>query len=208
MRGTLMISMGLGLGLGFRHALPPAASVTSIPWAGFDFHQITRVQSAYAKRQDNKENAMSYPAAGPITEADSLKQINPSKTVGKFNVPSIDINSLMDIQRRNIEAVRFVNQVAFDSLQSFAGRQAELMRKGLEEATSLVHDIMSLPTHEEKVMRHAEASKIVIEKCIANAYDASETLAKCNNQVMKMASNRMNEGLQELQGLIKPDLAA
>ena len=57
-------------------------------------------------------------------------------------------------------------------------------------------------------MRQAEASKVVVEKCMANVRDAAETLAKCNSQTMETVSHRMSDGLEELRGLIKTDLAA
>jgi phasin family protein len=148
---------------------------------------------------------MSNPTTNPLAGSGFATMADALKATDTSTIPSIDINSLMDIQRRNVEAVRFVNQVAFDSLQTFAGRQAELMHKGLDEAKSLIKDIMSLPAHEEKVMLHAEASRVVIEKCITNAHTASDLLAKCNDQVLKMAGSRMSESLQELRSIMKPD---
>ena len=147
-------------------------------------------------------------AIDSVFKADFPKLVDASKMMETFKMPNFDINALMEMQRKNIEALTAVNQAGFENLQSFAGRQVELMRQGIEEAAGLMTAVMAAPTTQEKVMHHAEASKIMTEKCMAHARDAAETLAKCNNQAMETVSNRMNEGIGELHSLIKTDRAA
>jgi len=151
---------------------------------------------------------MSKSAPSPVIEANFTKFADPSKIMAAFKMPNFDMNALMEMQRKNIEAITAVNQVIFENMQSFAQRQAELMRKGCEEATGLMNAVMSAPTTQEKVACQAEASKNVVEKCMANAHDAAETFAKCSNQAMDTVSNRMGESLKEFRGLIKTDRAA
>ncbi len=62
---------------------------------------------------------------------------------------------------------------------------------------------MACPSTEEKVIKQAEASKAAMEKCIANVRDIAETISKCNGQAIETVSLRMNEGLDELRGIIK-----
>jgi phasin family protein len=93
-------------------------------------------------------------------------------------------------------------------MQAIAHRQAELARQTWEDTSNLVNAIMSSPTPEEKVIRQAEASKAAMEKCMANAREIGETVAKCNYQAMETVSNRLNEGLEELRGIIKNGKAA
>jgi hypothetical protein len=47
-----------------------------------------------------------------------------------------------------------------------------------------------------------------MEKCMANASDAAETIGKCNSDVMQMVSNRLSDGMKEFSGMMKTDLAA
>lgn len=150
---------------------------------------------------------MSEPEANPAFNADFSKVMDTSKMMNAFKMPNFDMNALMEMQRKNIEALTVVNQAAFENLRSFAGRQAELMRQGIEETAGFMTASMSAPTAQEKVMHHAEASKILAEKCMAHARDAAETLTKCNSHVMETVNNRMSEGLGELRNLIKTDTA-
>ncbi len=152
---------------------------------------------------------MSKPASNPFFEADFSKlmdvskMMDMSKMMGEFKMPAFNFEALMNAQRKNIEALTAVNQAAFESIQSLARRQAELVRQGLEETTGMMNAMMSSPSPEDKVLRQAEASKAAVEKCMANARDITETLTKCNAQAMETVSNRLNEGLEELRDIIK-----
>jgi phasin family protein len=151
---------------------------------------------------------MFKPATNSIFEADFSKMMNPSKIMGEFKMPGFDMNALMEMQRKNVEMITTINQAIAENLQAFAHRHAEFMQQGFEEATNLMNAVMSASSPQEKVIRQAEASKDVVEKCIANARDATETLAKCNSQTIETISNRMTDGVKELQGLMKTSVAA
>jgi phasin family protein len=146
---------------------------------------------------------MSKPASNPFFEADFSKMMDMSKMMGEFKMPQFNFEALMSAQRKNIEAMTAVNQAAFEGIQAVARRQAELIRQGLEETTQTMKAVMSTSSPEEKVIRQAEASKAAADKCMANAREIADTLAKCNTQVMETVSTRMSEGLEELRDIIK-----
>ena len=157
---------------------------------------------------------MSKPSTNPFFEADFSKLgdfsklMDVSKMMGEFKMPSFNFEALMTAQRKNIEAMTAVNQAAYESIQSLARRQAELVRQGFEEATSTMSAVMSSPSPEEKVIRQAEASKAAVDKCLANARDIAETITKCNTQAMEKVSARLNESVEELRDIIKTNRAA
>ena len=151
---------------------------------------------------------MSKPSANPFFEIDFSKYMDMSKMMGDMKMPNMNYEALMTACRRNIEVMTAVNQAAFESMQSLIRRQSELARQNFEEITGMMNTLMACPTPEEKVMRQAEASKIAVDKCMANAREIAEVVAKCNYQAMQTVSARMNEGLEELRCMIKPSQAA
>ena len=151
---------------------------------------------------------MSKPSANPFFEVDFSKFMDMSKMMSELKMPSINFEAMMTAQRKNIEACTALNQAAFESMQALMRRQTELARQGFEEMASMMNAIMACPSPEEKVIRHAEISKAAVDKCMANAREIAETLAKCNHQAMETVSTRMNEGLEELKSIIKPTQVA
>ncbi len=151
---------------------------------------------------------MPTPEAHPILNAGFPKLVDMSSAMKNFNIPSLDVNALMEAQRKNMQAMSVVNQAAFENFQSYLQRQATLMTQGFQVNSDLMKAIMTAPTAQEKAMHQAEASKTVVDQCFSNVRDAAETLAKCNQQVMEIVSNRMTESLSELRDIVKPDMAA
>jgi len=126
---------------------------------------------------------------------------------GDFRMPQFDMEAAMTLQRKNVESWTALNQAMFESFQSLWRRQADLCRQAMEESTQTVNALISCPP-EEKMIKQAEASKAAMEKCLANVRDIAETVAKCNSQAMETVSTRMNEGMDELRGIIKTNRAA
>jgi phasin family protein len=151
---------------------------------------------------------MSRPATSPVFDPDFSKLMNPSKIMGEFKMPDFDMNVLMDTQRKNIETITTINQAVIENLQSFAKRQAELIQGVLEDSSNMINAIMSATTPQEKVMCQAEASKKMVEQCMANVRDNAEAFAKCNGQTMATVSNRMSNNLVQLHVMTKPKVAA
>ncbi|MFY9287635.1 MAG: phasin family protein [Alphaproteobacteria bacterium] len=151
---------------------------------------------------------MSKPNSNPFFEADFSKIMDVTKMMGEFKVPGFNFEALMNVQRKNIEAFTALNQAAFESMQSLFRRQAELARQGFEETSGIMNAVMTSSSVEEKMLRQAEASKAAAEKCMANARDITETLAKCNQQAMETVSNRLSESMDELREIVRPSRAA
>lgn len=151
---------------------------------------------------------MSKPFTNPFFEADMSKMFDMSKMTGDMRMPQFNMEAIASLNRKNIEACTALNQATFESFQALWRRQADMARQMMEETAQTLQAIMSTPSPEEKVMRHAEAGKATMDKCLANVRDVTETIAKCNAQAVETVSNRMNEGLDELRGIIKTDRAA
>jgi phasin family protein len=146
---------------------------------------------------------MSKPAANPFFEVDFSKFADMSKMASEFKMPSME--PMMAMQRRNLEAMSAVNQAAYENMQTLARRQMDMMRQGMEDMMGMMSGMMAAPSSpQEKVMRQAEASKMAVEKCIANAKDVAETLNKSNAQAMEIVANRLSESMEEIRGMMQP----
>jgi len=151
---------------------------------------------------------MSKPAANPFFETDFSKFMDVSKMMGDFKVPSVNMDAMMNTYRKNMEACATLSQAAFENMQVLARRQAEWMRQGFEEATSIVNACMAADTPEEKVMRHAEMSKAAVDKCVANAREMAETMTRTQCQAMETVSTRIGESIDELRDIVRNGKAA
>jgi len=146
---------------------------------------------------------MSKPGANSFFETDFSKYADMSKMMGEFKMPNVNMEAIMAYQRKNMETFAAVNQATFETVQALARRQAEWLKQGMEEASAMMSAVMSAETPEEKMIRHAEVSKAAVDKCLANAREVAETVAKSHAQTMETVSNRMAEGLDEFRDIIR-----
>ncbi|MDR3425736.1 MAG: phasin family protein [Alphaproteobacteria bacterium] len=146
---------------------------------------------------------MSKPFTNPFIEADLSKMFDLSKFTSDFRMPQFDAEAAFSLQRKNIEAFTAMNQAAYESIQALAHRQADTFRQIIEEASQTVQAIIASPTPEGKAIKQAEVSKAAMDKYLASLRDASETIAKCNNNALETVGVRLNEGLNELRSIVK-----
>ena len=164
---------------------------------------------------------MSKPFTNPFFEADMFdvskmiggadmsKMFDMSKMMGDYKMPSmpqmpmLDMEGIVALQRKNMESFAAVSQASYESILALWRRQADSYRQVIEEMTQTMQTIMSCPTPEAKAIKQAEVSKAAMDKYLANLRDASETLAKCNSQAMETVGARVNESLSEMCGMVK-----
>ncbi len=135
---------------------------------------------------------MSKPSAYPFFEMDV------SKMMSEFKLPGVDVDAIMASQRKNIEAVTAANQLAIEGMQAVVRRQAEILRQTMEEAGSMMTEMMTAGTPEDKVARQAELVKTAFEKALANMRELAEMVAKSNTEAANVISKRVSESLEEL----------
>lgn len=119
------------------------------------------------------------------------------------NMPNMDVESMMATQRKNVEAVASASQKAFESMQSYMRRQAELARESFDATTKLVQEVMVAPSPEEKVAKQVAATKSTIEGCVSSLKELSDLLSQAQMQTVQTVSNRMVESMDEMQKIMK-----
>ncbi len=152
---------------------------------------------------------MSKPAATAFPETDFSKFMDMSKLMdatkafGEFKMPTLNVEALVAVHRKNMEAITSANQVAIEGFQALARRQAELAKQSFEATTSMVQAVTSAQTPEEKVACQAEATKATMGRCLSSLKELTDVMTRNQYQAMELVSNRVCESMDELQGIIK-----
>ena len=126
-----------------------------------------------------------------------------SKMFAEMKLPTVDMDSVMAAQRKNIEALTSANKLAFEGMQAVARRQADVMRQMMEEMSGMISDMMTTGSPEEKVARQAEMAKKTFERILANMKELAEMLSKSNSEAANVINGRISESLEELKAMAK-----
>ena len=122
------------------------------------------------------------------------------KLIEKFQLPSVDIDALIDWQRRDMEALTEANRQASEGLKALVERRNEILRETLAEWQAAVKDATSA----EAISKRAEAAKQGVQKAMANFRELSEMEAQSRNNAWKIVQERMQENMVTLQKLLQP----
>lgn len=138
----------------------------------------------------------------PFTSVDFSK-FDVNQMLQDLKVPGVDINALMETQRKNIEAVTAANKAAIDGMQSIAKRQAEIMAQSFGEVSNLAQEFASSANNPQEMgTKQAEIVKQAFDKALANMRELAEMVSKTNTEAFEVMNKRFTESLEELKGLM------
>jgi phasin family protein len=135
------------------------------------------------------------PDAGAFPGFEDLK-----KLIEKFQLPSLDIDALVDWQRKDMEALTEASQQASEGIKALVARRNEILRETLAEWQAAVKDATSA----EAISKRADVAKQGIEKAIADFRELFEMEAQSRNNAWKIVQERMQENMVNLQKLLQP----
>jgi phasin family protein len=122
------------------------------------------------------------------------------KLIEKFQLPSVDIDALIDWQRRDMEALTEANRQASEGIKALVERRNEILRETLSEWQAAIKDATSA----EAMSKRAEAATQGMQRAITNFRELSEMEAQARNNAWKVVQERMQENMANLQKLLQP----
>ena len=122
------------------------------------------------------------------------------KLTEQFKMPGVDSKALIESQRKNVEAVTTANKLALEGFQAVAQRQAEIMRRVMEETTKVVSEMVKPGQPAEKFATQTALVKEAYESSLNSARELAELSSKSNAKATEVLTHRFNAGLDELKG--------
>ena len=137
-----------------------------------------------------------------------LKDLDPSKMVDQvtklvqsLKVPSIDVKSLVDSQKKNIEAVTNANRAVVEGLQAVAKRQAEILQETMNEASKAIDILSKAGSPQEVAATQADLAKDAFERALANMRELADMVAAANQNAADTINARISASLDEIKEL-------
>ncbi|SUS06964.1 Magnetic particle membrane-associated GTPase P16 (PHA granule-associate protein, Phasin family) [Candidatus Defluviicoccus seviourii] len=137
-----------------------------------------------------------------------LKDFNPTKMVEEFSnamkqyrLPGVNIEAVVESQKKNLEALTSANRVAFEGLQAVAKRQAEILQETMNEASKAVDSVAKAGSPPEMAAKQLEIAKQAFDKAIGNMRELAEMVAKANEAAASTVNTRISATLDEIKEL-------
>jgi phasin family protein len=130
-----------------------------------------------------------------------------TKMMADFRFRPFDVEALMAVQRRNIEALSQANQLAVEGVQAVARRQIEIARQALEDVSALMRDFVQPVSTDDRIAKNTEYAKQMLEKSISHGREITQLAAKAGSEAADILHKRACEGLDELREFAKHQIA-
>src|ERR1700740_1262133 len=114
---------------------------------------------------------------GPFPGMEDLK-----KLIERFQLPNLDIDALIDWQRKDMEALTEMNRQASEGIKALVERRNEILRETLAEWQAAVKEAASA----EAMSKRAEAANQGMKRAVANFRELSEMEAQARSNAWKV----------------------
>lgn len=147
-------------------------------------------------------------ASAQAAPRSSAPGFDPSAASAAFRMPSmpqVDVETMAAAQRRNVEALTSVCQLAFDCVQASAQRQAQLFHDIAEEMLSSYRDLGRAASPQDQAASQLKANRHAFERGMDSLRELAELVARVNTEAFDIINKRANNCIKELQGAVKSE---
>jgi phasin family protein len=117
----------------------------------------------------------------------------------KLGVPKVDVDKLVEMNRKNWEAVMRSASIAGEGAKAVAEKQREIIQAAFKETSAMVQEFRPSGSPQEVLSRQAEYAKKAFEVAMQNARDLADLGTKTTADATKIIRDRIHDNLAELQ---------
>src|SRR6202030_1616749 len=107
------------------------------------------------------------------------------KLLEQYKLPGIDIAAIIEMRRKDIEALMTANRVALEGAQSVGQKQVEILRSTLDQLSSLVQQAAASGSMTEKTTKTGEFVQQVLQRALENMRELAETAYKSQSDNLR-----------------------
>ena len=133
---------------------------------------------------DTNTNAM-FPGFGKMPDFDFTTLMK------DFKLPGVDLATIMDREKKNIEALAEANRVAFEGWQALVHRQAEILQESIKRAVGTMQG-------EDAGAKRMDLASHAFESALSNMRELAEMAAKSQKDAFDVIRKRVEENLAVL----------
>ncbi len=135
--------------------------------------------------------------------AEFFSQNDFAKAFEQYQNLPFNMDTLLDTQRKNMQALTEAQQLALEGFQAIAQRQSEIMSQIVEDNSAIAKELMGESTPEEKFSKNADLFKKVYERTITNMQELSEIAGKSNTEAGNIINKRVSASMNEIKNSVK-----
>ena len=115
-----------------------------------------------------------------------------------LNLPKVDVDKLIEMHRKNLDALEQSAQVASAGAKSLADKQREIVETAFREAAAMARDFKPMGDPKEVLEKQTEFAKKAFDITVQNTRDVTQLATQTTTDASKIIRDRLRESLNEL----------
>src|ERR1700733_14309154 len=120
----------------------------------------------------------------------------------RLGLPKVDVDKLVDIQLKNLDALGRSAQAAGEGAKALAEKQREIVEAAFRETSAMGRDFKPAGNPQEIVAKQSEYAKKAFEITMQNPRDVAELTKKTAKEATAILREMLHESLAELRDSI------
>jgi phasin family protein len=108
------------------------------------------------------------------------------------------MRSIMEAQRKNMQALTEANQCVMNGWQAMAKRQAEMVSQFVQDNSGLAAETIAPTAPQDAIAKQAELLKSACAKTMENAREIAEIARKCSADTADVLNRRLTASMDEI----------
>jgi phasin family protein len=125
-----------------------------------------------------------------------------SKIAGEFKFPMMNVESIVEANRKNFAAMTTASTTAVESMKAIAQRQGDMIRAAMEDFSKHGSDVLSAATVEEKTAKQIDFAKKSYDAALSNAKELGDLYTKGQTEALTALNARIAELTEEVKATI------
>ena len=131
----------------------------------------------------------------------TIPMMDMSKIIEQFKLPGVDMTALVDARRKDIEALMQVNNIALESLQAMAQKQAEILKTTMAELQSTTQKMAAKPM--ESAAHEGQLVQQTLEKAFGYMRELAEMTRNSQSEALAVINKRVEQNVEELKSMVQ-----
>lgn len=123
-----------------------------------------------------------------------------SKLFEQYKLPGVDFQSMMDAQRRDMEALAEANRQALEGYKALIEKRNAQLGESLQQW----QDALKGGVNSDALARQSELFQNGVKQALANFRELAELEASTRNKTWSVVQQRFQENIADLQKLLQP----
>lgn len=162
------------------------------------YHALTNTLKAHERRATLQTHRQKHAEMPGFVILNTLQEV----TMQQYNMKPFDFSALLNIQRKNMEAISEASKVAMEGFQTVVQRQTELITQLAKDTSSMLQDLAKEGTAAERAVVHSDLVQKTYEKSVKNWHELAGIVDKSSKEASAVVHDRVASSLTELKSAL------